>query len=52
MPCRDKIDTYVVIHVSGAQKENAVIVRELGLVDIGAIVFNVATVVDVVISGH
>lgn len=40
--------TYKVVHVGGAQEEDGVVVRELGFVDIGTVMLDVAAVVNVV----
>lgn len=42
-------DPYIVVHHGGTEKEDAVVVRELSLVDIGAVVLNVSAIVNVVI---
>lgn len=41
--------TYVVVHVGGTLKKDAGVVRELGLVDIGAVRLDVSAVVNVVV---
>jgi hypothetical protein len=41
--------THVVVHVGRAQQEDAVVVRELGAVDVGAVFLDMAAVVDVVV---
>jgi hypothetical protein len=41
--------TYVIVHVCGAQQEDAVVVRELGAVDVGAVFLHMAAVVDAVV---
>ena len=44
--------TYIVVHVGGAQQIDGVVVRELGAVDVGAVVLDVAAVVDGVLGVH
>jgi hypothetical protein len=43
--------TYVVVHKSSALEENTRVVRELGLVDIGAVLSNVTTIVNLIRGG-
>lgn len=44
--------TYIVVHVCCSKQIHAIVVGELGLVDIGAVGLNVGTVVDVVVVIH
>lgn len=44
--------TYVVIHVRRAKKVDGVAVRELGLVYIGAVRFDMGAVVDIIVCVH
>lgn len=43
---------YKVIHVSSAEQEDCVVVRELGLVDVRAVGLNMCAVVNVVLGVH
>ena len=47
-----KRGTYVVVHVGGAEGKDAKVVGELSTVDIGAVLFDMGAVVDVVIVVH
>ena len=41
--------TYVIVHVCGAQQEDAVVVRKLRAVDVGAVFLDVSAVEDAVL---
>ncbi len=44
--------TNIVVHISSTQQPNSHVVRELDLVDVRAVVLNMGSIVDVVISIH
>lgn len=44
--------THVVIHVSGTEQKDAVVVGELSFVYVGAVSADMSTIVDVVVSIH
>lgn len=43
---------HIIVHVGGAEQEDAVIVRELRFVYVGAVSTNMSTIVDVVVCVH
>lgn len=44
--------TYIVVHVSGTEKEHAVVVGKLSFVYVSAVSTDMSTIVDVVVSIH
>lgn len=44
--------THVVVHVSGAEQEDAVVVGKLSFVYVGAVSADMSTIVDVVVVVH
>ena len=49
---RKSIQTYVVIHGGSTERPDAHVVRELDLVDICAVRFDVSTIIDIVLGVH
>lgn len=45
-------DTYIIIHIRRAQQPDCNIIRELHLIDIRAILLDMATIIDMIIRAH